>query len=114
MNKNEIASVSLSSATDKLWGHVLYCFPGASSGALRWELCDVRPMTVSFSAGQRAAPHPEVTSGFMRGLCEPDSRWPCVVLVTIRDWSLVTGRGGGGLQHGKIAGPKLCVPPPLS
>ena len=30
----------------------------------------------------------------------------------IRDWSLITGRGGGGLQNGKIAGPKLFAPPP--
>ena len=28
----------------------------------------------------------------------------------IRDWSLITGRGG--LQNGKIAGPKLFAPPP--
>ena len=27
-----------------------------------------------------------------------------------RDWSLITGRGG--LQNGKIAGPKLFAPPP--
>ena len=30
--------------------------------------------------------------------------------VPIRDWSLITGRGG--LQNGKIAGPKLFAPPP--
>ena len=30
--------------------------------------------------------------------------------MTLRDWSLITGRGG--LQNGKIAGPKLFVPPP--
>ena len=29
----------------------------------------------------------------------------------IRDWSLITGRGGG-LQNRKIAGPKLFAPPP--
>ena len=29
---------------------------------------------------------------------------------TIRDWSLIMGRGG--LQNGKIAGPKLFAPPP--
>ena len=29
-----------------------------------------------------------------------------------RDWSLITGRGG--LQNGKIAGPKLFAPPPPS
>ena len=29
----------------------------------------------------------------------------------IRDWSLITGRGGG-LQNGKTAGPKLFAPPP--
>ena len=29
----------------------------------------------------------------------------------LRDWSLITGRGGG-LQNGKIAGPKLFAPPP--
>ena len=28
----------------------------------------------------------------------------------LRDWSLITGRGG--LQNGKIAGPKLFAPPP--
>ena len=28
----------------------------------------------------------------------------------VRDWSLITGRGG--LQNGKIAGPKLFTPPP--
>ena len=28
----------------------------------------------------------------------------------LRDWSLITG-GGGGLQNGKIAGPKLFAPP---
>ena len=28
----------------------------------------------------------------------------------LRDWSLITGRGG--LQNGKIAGPKPFVPPP--
>ena len=28
----------------------------------------------------------------------------------VRDWSLITGRGG--LQNGKIAGPKLFAPPP--
>ena len=27
----------------------------------------------------------------------------------LRDWSLITGRGG--LQNGKIAGPKLFAPP---
>ena len=32
------------------------------------------------------------------------------ILYTIRDWSLITGRGG--LQNGKIAGLKLFVPPP--
>ena len=30
---------------------------------------------------------------------------------SLRDWSLITGRGGG-LQNGKIAGPKLFAPPP--
>ena len=30
--------------------------------------------------------------------------------ILIRDWSLITGRGG--LQNGKIAGPKLFAPPP--
>ena len=30
--------------------------------------------------------------------------------IKIRDWSLITGRGG--LQNGKIAGPKLFAPPP--
>ena len=35
----------------------------------------------------------------------------CVGAVNdIRDWSLITGRGG--LQNGKIAGPKLFAPPP--
>ena len=29
---------------------------------------------------------------------------------SLRDWSLITG-GGGGLQNGKIAGPKLFAPP---
>ena len=32
------------------------------------------------------------------------------VVLKVRDWSLITGRwggGGGGLQNGKIAGPKL-------
>ena len=33
---------------------------------------------------------------------------PCM---HIRDWSLITGRGGG-LQNGKIAGLKLFAPPP--
>ena len=28
----------------------------------------------------------------------------------LRDWSLITGRGG--LQNGKITGPKLFAPPP--
>ena len=31
-------------------------------------------------------------------------------LCLLRDWSLITGRGG--LQNGKIAGPKLFAPPP--
>ena len=31
-------------------------------------------------------------------------------LLMFRDWSLITGRGG--LQNGKIAGPKLFAPPP--
>ena len=39
-------------------------------------------------------------------------RWQNTYL-TLRDWSLITGRGGGGLQNGKIAGPKLFAPPPL-
>ena len=30
--------------------------------------------------------------------------------LNIRDWSLITGRGG--LQNGTIAGPKLFAPPP--
>ena len=30
--------------------------------------------------------------------------------VSVRDWSLITGRGG--LQNGKIAGPKPFAPPP--
>ena len=30
--------------------------------------------------------------------------------IAIRDWSLIMGRGG--LQNGKIAGPKLFAPPP--
>ena len=29
----------------------------------------------------------------------------------LREWSLIMGRGG--LQNGKIAGPKLFAPPPL-
>ena len=29
---------------------------------------------------------------------------------SLRDWSLITGRGG--LQNGKITGPKLFAPPP--
>ena len=33
-------------------------------------------------------------------------------LFSVRDWSLITGRGG--LQNGKIAGPKLLAPPPPS
>ena len=32
------------------------------------------------------------------------------VILILRDWSLITGRGG--LQNGKIAGPKLFAPPP--
>ena len=31
---------------------------------------------------------------------------------SFRDWSLITGRGGG-VENGKIAGPKHFVPPPL-
>ena len=30
----------------------------------------------------------------------------------LRDWSLITGRGGGGLQNGKITAPKLFAPLP--
>ena len=30
--------------------------------------------------------------------------------IGVRDWSLIMGRGG--LQNGKIAGPKLFAPPP--
>ena len=29
----------------------------------------------------------------------------------IRDWSLITERGGGGLQNRKIPSPKLFAPP---
>ena len=35
-----------------------------------------------------------------------------IVCLGLRDWSLITGRGG--LQNGKIAGPKLVAPPPPS
>ena len=28
-----------------------------------------------------------------------------IYLVTVRDWSLITGREGAGLQKGKMAGP---------
>ena len=31
-------------------------------------------------------------------------------ILGVRDWSLVTGRGGG-LKNGKITGPKLVTPP---
>ena len=35
-------------------------------------------------------------------------------LVQVRDWSLIREGGGGGLQNGKIAGPKVFTPrPPL-
>ena len=33
-----------------------------------------------------------------------------IIYYIVRDWSLITGRGG--LQNGKIAGPKLFAPPP--
>ena len=33
-----------------------------------------------------------------------------LTFIPVRDWSLITGRGG--LQNGKIAGPKLFAPPP--
>ena len=36
-----------------------------------------------------------------------------VPISCIRDWSLITGRGGG-LQNGKFAGLKLFAPPPPS
>ena len=32
------------------------------------------------------------------------------IALQLRDWSLITGRGG--LQNGEIAGPKLFAPPP--
>ena len=32
-----------------------------------------------------------------------------IFFLAVRDWSLITGRGG--LQNGKIAGPKLFAPP---
>ena len=35
----------------------------------------------------------------------------CVCVIVFRDWSLFTGRGGG-LQNGKIAGPKHFATPP--
>ena len=37
-------------------------------------------------------------------------RWYQREKLFFRDWSLITGRGG--LQNGKIADPKLFVPPP--
>ena len=38
----------------------------------------------------------------------------CSSYSPLGDWSLSTGRWGGGLQNGKIAGPKLFAPPPPS
>ena len=34
-----------------------------------------------------------------------------LVMLILRDWSLIMGTGGG-LQNGRIAGPKPFVPPP--
>ena len=49
-----------------------------------------------------------------RKLQPSNTRWHHHVHSTtsqgVRDWSLITGRGG--LQNGKIAGPKLFAPPP--
>ena len=33
------------------------------------------------------------------------------VLITLRDQSFITKRGGGGIQNGKIMGPKLVASP---
>ena len=44
-----------------------------------------------------------VVCGLGQSRCFPDE-------IAIRDWSLITGRGG--LQNGKIAGLKLFAPPP--
>ena len=40
----------------------------------------------------------------------PTAFWKLWTTRGVRDWSLITGRGG--LQNGKIAGPKLFAPPP--
>ena len=45
----------------------------------------------------------------MRGYCVDVAAG--LFTYTLRDWSLITGRGGG-LQNGKIAGPKRFAPPP--
>ena len=46
-------------------------------------------------------------NGFRIRLFSNTNEWINWIL---RDWSLITGRGG--LQNGKIAGPKLFAPPP--
>ena len=45
---------------------------------------------------------------------QPEPSWPIITNNIPRDWSLITGRGGGGggLQNGKIVGPKLFATPP--
>ena len=62
-------------------------------------------------------PTGRVTSSSLRGLGVWEGRvglqqtTRVTTLGLVSDWSLITGRGG--LQNGKIAGPKLFAPPPL-
>ena len=66
------------------------------------------------SLGVFTTGHPEPAADNKRkqGVCgertgrRPDGQFPA-----LRDWSLITGTGGG-LQNGKIEGPKLFAPPP--
>ena len=59
----------------------------------------------------------EISKDFSHNRCiEKTSKWIFLIFCifrlksSLRDWSLITGRGG--LQNGKIAGPKLFAPPP--
>ena len=71
---------------------------------LKKSKADTSPKSINLPHGFIGRPWPTKKKHHINTLPSPLS-------ISIREWSLITGRWGRGLQNGKIAGPKLFAPP---
>ena len=76
------------------------CYRIVKTGCLKILVCEADPYPSQTSTWNSS--HKSL-SFFIHTTCK-------LFFILLRDWSLITGRGG--LQNGKITGPKLFAPPP--